>query len=101
MSSLGIPYDLHCPADPREQAPERLEQRVTPMDWQDWVGREERAQDRLTPAMLARLYATLDRDPASTTAAPPTRDTSRSADQPPRSTAIFFGPVVMLSFFST
>jgi 3-methylfumaryl-CoA hydratase len=41
------------------------------MDWQDWIGREERAQDRLTPAMLARLHATLDRQPASMTVAPP------------------------------
>lgn len=41
------------------------------MDWQDWVGREEVAKDRLTPAMLARLHATLDRAPAYEAIAPP------------------------------
>lgn len=41
------------------------------MDWQNWVGREEVVRDRLTPAMLARLHATLDRVPACEAIAPP------------------------------
>ena len=41
------------------------------MNLQEWVGREEVARDRLTPAMLARLYATLDREAASTIVGPP------------------------------
>ena len=31
-------------------------------DWQDWIGREQRAADRLDPALAARWCATFDRD---------------------------------------
>lgn len=39
--------------------------------WQDWVGREEMVRDRLTPAMLARLFATLNRNVQPADVAPP------------------------------
>lgn len=32
-------------------------------EWRAWIGRREDASDRLTPAMVSRLLATLDRDP--------------------------------------
>ena len=40
-------------------------------NWQDWIGREETASDRLTPAMVARLFATLDREIPGGDYAPP------------------------------
>lgn len=39
--------------------------------YQDWIGREETAHDVLTPAALARLWATLDRVPPADVTAPP------------------------------
>lgn len=40
-------------------------------EWHDWIGREETAHDRLTPAMLARWHATLDLVGADAAVVPP------------------------------
>jgi len=39
-------------------------------DWADWIGREQRAADRLDPALAARWYATFDRGAPASTAMP-------------------------------
>jgi 3-methylfumaryl-CoA hydratase len=39
-------------------------------DWSDWIGREQRAADRLDPALAARWCATFDRDAPSSAAMP-------------------------------
>ena len=39
-------------------------------DWADWIGREQRAADRLDPALAARWYATFDHGAPASTAMP-------------------------------
>ena len=39
-------------------------------DWADWIGREQRAADRLDPALAARWYATFDHGALASTAMP-------------------------------
>ena len=39
-------------------------------DWADWIGREQRAADRLDPALAARWYATFDHGVPASTAMP-------------------------------
>ena len=39
-------------------------------DWADWIGREQRAADRLDPGLAARWYATFDHGAPASTAMP-------------------------------
>ena len=39
-------------------------------DWADWIGREQRAADRLDPALAARWYATFDHGAPASAAMP-------------------------------
>ncbi|MEC7623217.1 MAG: MaoC family dehydratase N-terminal domain-containing protein, partial [Pseudomonadota bacterium] len=40
-------------------------------DWGEWIGREQRAVDRLDPASAARWHATFDRGAPASAAMPP------------------------------
>ena len=39
-------------------------------DWADWIGREQRAADRLDPGLAARWHATFDHGAPASTAMP-------------------------------